>query len=170
MRRHGIAQLENHAGPREWDQLADNINCRGPLLLQKDVDLLQLIVDLAGVAASEQDEQIERVVLELQFALVRPVAGDLGHFYLPAVAGGIEPVENLHLGAFYERFVKRAPLVHVGCTDQECHLRTKIARDDFGQLLQCGLHVGGTAGHRISQETRVLEPDEFATAEKGQRL
>src|SRR5947207_11346917 len=86
---------------------------------QKDVDLLQFVLDLTGVATGQQYEQVQCGVIELQFPLFRATPNDFGGFLLPATPAGIEPIKNLRLRQFEQRLVKRATLVHFSGADQK---------------------------------------------------
>src|SRR5439155_2978177 len=110
--RQRTAQLENDSGARKRHELADTIDLDFAFFAKEDVDLLQLVLDLARVAAGQQNEEIERVVIELQFPLLRAATNDFGRFLLPATTAGVEPIKNLHLRPFNQGLIKRAPLVH----------------------------------------------------------
>ena len=83
-RRERVAQFEDNARARKWDELAHLIGIHSPLFTEKNVDLLQFVIDLSGIAASQQNKQIERVIVELQLSFLRFVANDLCRFLLPA--------------------------------------------------------------------------------------
>src|SRR5947208_1622583 len=70
------------------------MNCA--VFSQKDIDLLQLVLDLPCVAAGEQHEQIERILIELEFFFFGAPPDNFGRFFLPATAAGIEPINNLN--------------------------------------------------------------------------
>src|SRR4030095_7979315 len=110
---------ETHPAPRKWHQFPDKIVMYSAIFSQKDVDLLQFVLDLARVATGQQYEQIQRSVIELQFSLFRATPNDFGGFLLPAAPAGIEPIKNLHLRPFGQRLVKRATLVDLRCADQK---------------------------------------------------
>ena len=87
-----------------------------------EIDLLQLVLDLPRVAAGQENEEIERFLIELQPSLSR----GLSHERSVAASSqpdrdGIELVDDLQLGVFGERFVKRAALIHFRRADQKCH-------------------------------------------------
>src|SRR4051812_16768532 len=56
--RHGVPQFEDDARAGERNELADNFYGHASLATLMQIDLLQLILDLARVAAGEQDEEI----------------------------------------------------------------------------------------------------------------
>src|SRR5262249_9046787 len=91
---------------------------------EKRVDLLQLIIDLARVAASQQHKKIQRIIVELEFSFFRAPPDDLGRFLFPAASAGIEAIEYLHVCSLEQRLVKRATLVHFGGADQKRDLVT----------------------------------------------
>src|SRR5206468_11569 len=96
---------------------------------KENVDLFQLVLDLARVTASQQNEQIERIIIELQFPRLRTAANDFGRFFFPAAPAGVEPVKNLHLRSFNQRLIKRATLIHFDGTDQEYHVGAEVGID-----------------------------------------
>ena len=98
---------------------------------QKDIDLLQLVLDLPCVAAGEQHEQIERILIELEFSFFGAPPDNFGRFFLPATAAGIEPIKNLYLRSFDQRLVKPTPFVHFGSADQERKLRPQTALEQI---------------------------------------
>src|SRR6266481_1584710 len=90
------------------------------------VNLLQLVLDLTRVAARQQYKKIERVIIKLEFSFFRVPSNDLGCFFFPTSPTRVEPIKNLDLCAFDQRFVERAPLIHFGGADQKRDLGTEL--------------------------------------------
>src|ERR1700745_2131529 len=99
------------------------------MIAKKKVDFFTFIIELARVTARQQNEQIERIVIELQFLFLRAVTNDFGRFLFPATTAGVEPLENLDLRAFNQGLIKRAALVHFGGADQKYHVRPEVGID-----------------------------------------
>src|SRR5260370_6757450 len=117
----GVAQIENDSSVREGHQLANKIDIHLALFAKVDVDLFEFAVDLARVAAGEKDEDLERVVIELQLSLFRARLDHLGCFLFPAAATRIEFLENLQLGAFSQPLLNRTPPLTLHCPYQTCN-------------------------------------------------
>ena len=131
---------------------------------------LQLVLDLAGVPAGEQHEKIERFLVELQFSRFRTAPHDLRRFLFPARARRIEPIDHLHLGALGQRLVERTALVGFRRADQQSHVSAQTRLEHLGQILERALHRSRTPDDAIAQAICVLQPDQFAAAEKRERL
>ena len=140
------------------------------LSAKEDVDLIQFILDLASVTARQQNEKIQRVIVELKFVPFRPPPDDFGRFFFPSAPTGIEAIENLQFGAFGERFVKRAPFIHRCGTQQERHVRSEVTTDHFAKLIKSGLNAGCAANYVVAEKIRILQPDQFCAAQERQRL
>src|SRR3982751_825001 len=65
--RERVSQFKNDAGAREWHQLAHLLDADTALGATMQIDLLQLVLDLTRIATGQQNEKIERVVIELKF-------------------------------------------------------------------------------------------------------
>ena len=66
-RRERIAQFVDDAAARERDKSADVFQSDVPFLgAEKEIEFLKLAPDRARVATGEEDEEIERLVVELQ--------------------------------------------------------------------------------------------------------
>src|SRR4030095_1159761 len=115
---------ETHPAPRKGHQFPDKIGMYSAIFSQKDVGLLQFVLDLAGVATGQQYEQIQRGVIKLQFSLFRATPNDFGGFLFPAAPAGIEPIKNLDLRPFGQRLVKRSTFINLSGADQECDARS----------------------------------------------
>ena len=89
------------------------------MIAKINVDLFQFIIDLARVAPSQQNEQIEGIIIELQFLFLRAVTNNLSRFLFPAGPRGVEPINHLQFRAPGQGFIKRAAFVHVDRADQE---------------------------------------------------
>ena len=64
-----VAELENDAGARERNKGADVFPGHAALFFAEEkIELLQFALDRAPVAAGEEDEKIERLLLETQLA------------------------------------------------------------------------------------------------------
>jgi len=136
-------------------------------LCQVDVDLFQFIFDLARVAAGEKDEKLERVAIKLQLPLFRARLDHLGRFFLPTAAARIEFLENLKLGAFGERFVKRASFIDFDCADQKNNFRSKTGVDRFSQLFERRLDRGRARFLIVTKKIRVFSQTNFSPPKNG---
>ena len=81
--RQRVAQFEDHARARERHDFPYKIEMHCAIFSQENVDLLQLVFDLTRIAASEQYEQIQRILIELEFPFFRATPDDLCRFLLP---------------------------------------------------------------------------------------
>ena len=94
-----------------------------------EIDFLKLVADRARIAAGQENEEIERFVIETAAGAscltnrTRSVAASS-----QPLATGIEFVENLELGAFRERFVKRAPLIHFRRAEEKLYFALRRDR------------------------------------------
>src|SRR3984893_15926681 len=91
-----VAQFKDDSRARKRNELAHKIDIYLPIFPKVDVDLLQFVVDLARIAASEQDEQFQCVVVELQFSFGGARPNHFAGFFFPSAAAGIESIDHLH--------------------------------------------------------------------------
>src|ERR1700738_5036519 len=66
-----IPRSENNAGAGERNEFAHQLNRRTVLATLVEIDLLQLVLDLASIAAGKQDKEVERVLFKLQLPRFR---------------------------------------------------------------------------------------------------
>ena len=114
--------LEHNPGAALRDQFLHVLHLHAPPLFpQKQVQLLQLALDLPGRLAGEHHEQLQRLAIKIQPELATARFHHAHHLLLPALLAGVERVVDLHLGDLYQPLVKSPHLIDLGRAQDEVY-------------------------------------------------
>ena len=166
-----IAQLEDHPGARHRHHLAHQggIHLAVSLHAEIEVDFLELVVDLPGIAARQEREKFAGLPGQFQPSDAGALLDEHRRFFFPAAFRGIQPVEHVHVGHFGQPLIKSAPFVGFRGAEQELDVRREPGLEHSEQGLQRVEYARRASGGTVREDVRALEPHQFPP-EKRQRL